>query len=61
MKHATRFAIFLLLVGCGQPQTSTKERAEVADVNARNALAKQRELQDQVDDLEERVTQLENR
>jgi len=45
-------AVLLLLAGCGQSHTSTSERAEIADVNSRNALEKIAALEARVDELE---------
>jgi len=46
----------LLLASCANP-----ERVEIADVNARNALAENGKLRSRIDDLESRMDDLEAR
>ncbi len=47
-----------MVSGCGDPM---KDKLDVADVNARNAIAKANALTDQVEDLESTVFDLESR
>lgn len=56
MRIAAVALIALALTGCADPQ---KERVEIADVNARNAIVKADELASRVEALETRVDELE--
>jgi outer membrane murein-binding lipoprotein Lpp len=54
MRVIVLVAVAMVLAGCG-------ERLEIADVNARNALAKISSLESRVSELEARVDELESR
>ena len=58
MRFAALALVALALTGCGDPQ---KERLEIADVNARNAIVKAEELSSRIDALEARVDELETK
>jgi polyhydroxyalkanoate synthesis regulator phasin len=60
MKLIVIFLTCVFLVGCNK-QTMIDDRIDVADVNARNALAKAQQQSDRIERLERRVAELEGR
>ncbi len=59
MVRGAAVILFALCAGCdGTPKTTTGERAEIADINSRNALQRIEELSSRVEELEGKLPSL---